>query len=44
MLGGVVNYDMPEHNSSVRIKALTSVLAENTVGLWCVALGWARKY
>jgi hypothetical protein len=44
MLGGVVNYDMPEHNSSVRVKALSSVLAENTVGLWVVVLGWARKY
>jgi hypothetical protein len=43
-LGGVLNYDMPEYASTLKLKALTSVTAENTVRSWGVIFGWIRKF
>jgi hypothetical protein len=43
-LGGLVAYDMPECDSSVKIKALSSVFADNRPSLWEVALGWIKKF
>lgn len=43
-LGAVVNYDMPEHASSLKLKALTSAFSENTVYSWGVAFGWVKKF
>ena len=43
-IGGVVGYDMPEHGSSFKLKALVAPHAENTVTSWGVALGWIKKY
>ena len=43
-LGPIVNFDMPAHNSSVKIKALTTVLTENTVKAWAVVFGWIKKF
>jgi hypothetical protein len=40
----IVNYDMPEYNSSLRIKALTTVVTENTVRSWAVVFGWVKKF
>ena len=42
-IGGVVAYDMPEHASSVKLKAIASPFAENTVTSWSVVLGWIKK-
>lgn len=42
--GGIVNYDMPEYGASVKLKANTSVLAENTVEFWSLALSWVKKF
>jgi hypothetical protein len=39
-----VNYDMPEYNSSIKIKALTTVVTENTVRSWAVVFGWFKKF
>lgn len=43
-VGGVLNYDMPELNSSIKLKANTSVLARNTVEYSALILGWAGKF
>ena len=43
-LGGVVAYDMPEYGSSVKVKALRSVEAENTVHSWGVAATWIKGF
>ena len=43
-LGPILNFDMPEHNSSVKVKALATVLTENTVRSWGVAFGWIKKF
>lgn len=43
-IGGVIGYDMPEHASSFKVKALVAPFAENTVTSWGVALGWIKKY
>ena len=43
-LGPILNFDMPEHNSSVKVKALATVLTENTVRSWAVAFGWIKKF
>jgi hypothetical protein len=42
-LGGIVNIDMPEFVASMKIKALTTVLAKNTVRSSEVAVGWIKK-
>lgn len=38
-LGGVVNYDMPEYATSLKVKASHSFAAENTVESWSVLVG-----
>jgi hypothetical protein len=43
-LGCVVNYDMPELGSAIKLKASTSVLARNTVEYSALVLGWAKKF
>lgn len=43
-IGGVAAYDMPEYASSLKLKALASPYAENTVTSWSVVLGWIKKY
>ncbi len=43
-LGPVINYDMPEQASSLKLKAITSAFAENTVYAWTVAFGWVKKF
>jgi hypothetical protein len=40
----IVNYDMPDSNSSMKIKALTTILTENTVRSWAVVFGWYKKF
>jgi hypothetical protein len=40
----IVNYDRPEHNSSIKIKALTTGLTENTVKSWAAVSGWYKKF
>ena len=42
-LGPILNIDLPEFIASVKIKALTTVLARNTVRSSGVAVGWIRK-
>ena len=43
-LGPVVNYDMPEYGSSVKVKALATLFAANTVTSWGVVFGWIKKF
>lgn len=43
-LGGVAAYDLPEYGAAVKIKALRSVLNDNTVKSWGVALSWIEKF
>lgn len=43
-LGGIVNYDMPECQTSVKIKAAKSVEVENTVDSWNVVLGVLKAF
>ena len=43
-LGPVVNYDMPERMASVKVKALTTLVTENTVESWGVVFGWYKKF
>ena len=43
-LGGVVAYDMPEYNSSVKIKAAASVFATNNPTFWSAVVGWIKKF
>ena len=43
-LGPVLNYDMPEYSSSVKIKALSTLIAANTVTSWGVVFGWVKKF
>lgn len=42
-LGGVIAYDMPEYNASMKLKALDSVVAANTVKFWGVVFTWIKK-
>jgi hypothetical protein len=42
-LGGIVAFDMPEHASSVKLKALSSVFAENTPTFWSFVFSWVKK-
>ncbi len=42
-LGGVLSIDLPEYISSVKIKALTTALARNSVWTSGVAVGWIKK-
>lgn len=43
-LGGVVAYDLPEYASSIKIKALHTVISENNVNSWGLVAGWFRKF
>lgn len=43
-LGGIVNYDMPEHSAAVWVKGLSTVIATNTVRVNTLVLGWASKF
>ena len=44
-LAGVVAYDLPKYASSIKVKALHSVISENNVGSsWGVVAGWFRKF
>jgi hypothetical protein len=43
-LGPVLNYDMPEYASSVKVKALATLFAANTVTSWGVVFGWIKKF
>jgi hypothetical protein len=42
-LGGVIAYDMPEHGASLKLKALTTAFAENSVKSVGVAFGVIKK-
>ena len=43
-LGGVAGYDLPQYAASMKLKATTSLFAENTVTSWSVVLGWLKKF
>jgi hypothetical protein len=43
MLGGVVNYDMPEIGAIVKLKALQSVIVKNTVNNYAGVISVVRK-
>jgi hypothetical protein len=43
-LGPVLNYDMPEYSSSLRVKALATLIAANTVTSWGIVFGWIKKF
>ena len=43
-LGGVIAYDMPEYGASLKVKALTTAITQNTVGAWGVSMGWIKKF
>lgn len=43
-LGAVAVYDLPAYASSIKIKALTSAHAENTVKSWAIVTGWITKF
>ena len=43
-LGGVLNYDIPEHFASLKVKGLTTVIAKNSVRSYGVVLGWIKKF
>lgn len=40
----IVNYDMPESNSSIKMKVLTTVVTENTVRSWAIVFGYFKKF
>jgi hypothetical protein len=43
-LGGIIAYDIPEHAASVKLKALVSPFATNTVSSWGVSSAWIKKF
>lgn len=43
-LGAVVAYDIPEHAAAVKVKALSTPFASNTVSSWGVVCGWIKKF
>jgi hypothetical protein len=43
-VGPILNYDMPERMASVKVKAITTFVTENTVESWAVIAGWAKKF
>lgn len=43
-LGGVLAYDMPEDNTYLKIKGLTTIITHNTVHSPGVAFSWAKKF
>ncbi len=44
MLGGVVNYDMPEYGASMKVKAFKAAEVENTVDSWGVVFGFMKGF
>lgn len=42
-IGPILNFDMPEYTSSLKVKALFTGPIENNVRSWGVALGWITK-
>jgi hypothetical protein len=42
--GGILNYDMPEYDVSLKIKGLATLLASNTVRSAGVVFGWIKKF
>jgi hypothetical protein len=44
LLGPVVAVDFPEYGSSIRVKALASVLSENATRQYGVVFGWVRQF
>ena len=43
-IGPIVNFDIPAHKSSVKVKAISTLSAENTVRSWGVAFSWVKKF
>jgi hypothetical protein len=43
-LGPIINFDMPNYGSSVKVKTLFTGIAENTVRSWSVVFGWIKKF
>jgi hypothetical protein len=42
-LGGVLNYDLPEYGAAIRIKALDTVVAQNSGRSLVFIVGFAKK-
>ena len=43
-VGPILNFDMPEYGSSVKVKAVSMPLAENTGRSWAIAFGWIKRF
>ena len=43
-LGPIINYDMPESGSSLRLKSYKALHVRNTVTSWNVVFGWLKKF
>ena len=43
-MGGVLGYDLPEYAAALKLKALTTVFAANTVSSWSVTAGWVKRF
>jgi len=42
-LGGVLNYDLAEYSAAIRLKVLTTVIAQNSGVSNVVVIGFAKK-
>jgi len=40
----MVTYEMPEYDATIKLKANSSAIAENTAAFWPVIFGWIEKY
>ncbi len=43
-LGGVINYDLPEQNTSLKLKTLSTLMARNNIVADSVILAWTKKF
>lgn len=43
-VGGIINYDMPADRASLKVKALKSFEAENTVESWGIVVGYSKGF
>lgn len=43
-LGGVIAYDMPEHQSSIKLKVLTTVLEKYSPASTGAVIGWVKRF